>query len=310
VGKDREISPGGTVMRKSVFVQWLAALLLFSVVAWWASGGIESAIAMDKGTNTPGGDPPVVDTIKQIEQDMGSAMVAGDVDKLSQIYGDDFVAVESSGKVITKETLLTDFKSFHDRLEWFETGPMDVQVFRNIAVVQGSVKEKRSANGKDTSGEFAWMDVLENRAGKWVVTQSAGARVAPAGAPNTPPDPATVESIKRFEQEVGNAMVVRDLDKLAQAYADDFAIVRSSGKVITKEILLSDFRSGKHNLVAFELGPMNVQVLGDVAVVQTSVAEKRFEDGKDISGKFVFMDLMEKRAAKWEIVRTLSARVS
>jgi len=65
-----------------------------------------------------------------------------------------------------------------------------------------------------------------------------------------------------------------------------------------------------HNLVAFELGPMNVQVLGNVAVVQTSVAEKRFEDGKDISGKFVFMDLMEKRAGKWVIVRTLGARVS
>jgi hypothetical protein len=46
-------------------------------------------------------------------------------------------------------------------------------------------------------------------------------------------------------------MVVRDLDKLTQAYADDSAIVGSSGKVITKEILLSDFRSGKHNLVAF-----------------------------------------------------------
>jgi hypothetical protein len=163
---------------------------------------------------------------------------------------------------------------------------MDVQVFGNIAVVQGSVKEKRSANGKDTSGEFAWMDVLENRAGKWVVKQSAGARVVPAGSPNTPPDPATVESIKRFEQEVGNAMV-RDLDKLTQAYADDFAIVGSAGKVITKEILLSDFRSGKHNLVAFELGPMNVQVLGNAAMVQTSVAEKRFEDGKDTSGKFV-----------------------
>jgi len=67
---------------------------------------------MDKSINTPGADPTVVDTIKQIEQDMGSAMVAGDVDKLSQIYGDDFVAVETSGKVITKETLLTDFKSF------------------------------------------------------------------------------------------------------------------------------------------------------------------------------------------------------
>jgi len=248
--KDREISSGGTVMRKSVFVQWFAALLLFSVFAWWASDGIGRAIA-GNGSTTPGGDPTVVDTIKQIEKDMGSAMVAGDVDKLSQIYGDDFVAVESSGKVITKKTLLTDFESFHDKLEWFETGPMDVQVFGNVAVVQGSAKEKRSANGKDTSGEFAWMDVLENRAGKWVVTQSAGACLAPAGSPNTPPDPATVETIKRFEQEVGVAMVVRDLDKLTQAYADDSAIVGSSGKVITKEILLSDFRSGKHNLVAF-----------------------------------------------------------
>src|SRR6516162_4726622 len=56
---------------------------------------------------------------------------------------------------------LYHFASFHDKLEWFENGPMDVQVFGNVAVAQGSVKEKRSRNGKDTSGEFAWMDLLE-----------------------------------------------------------------------------------------------------------------------------------------------------
>jgi hypothetical protein len=33
-------------------------------------------------------------------------------------------------------------------------------------------------------------------------------------------------------------------------------------------------------------------------------------DGKDISGQFVFMDLLKKRAGKWVIVRTLGARVS
>ena len=47
-------------------------------------------------------------------------MIAGDIDKLNQIYADDWATVGSSGKVITKETLLTDFKSFHDKLEWFE----------------------------------------------------------------------------------------------------------------------------------------------------------------------------------------------
>lgn len=49
---------------------------------------------------------------------------------------------------------------------------------------------------------------------------------------------------------------------------------------------------------------MDVQALGNVAVVRASVNEKRIHDGKDISGKFVFMDLLEKRAGKWVIMRT------
>ena len=53
-----------------------------------------------------------------------------------------------------------------------------------------------------------------------------------------------------------------------------------------------------------------MRVLDDVALVQASVKEKRIQDGKDISGEFVFMDLLEKRAGKWVIVRTLGARAS
>ena len=117
-------------------------------------------------------------TIKQLEQDMGNAMVAGDIEKLSQIYADNFATVGSSGEVVTKQTLLSDFKSFHDQLEWFENGPIDVQVYGNVAVASARVKEKRNRDGKDTSGEFVWMDLLENRGGKWVVVRSAGARLS------------------------------------------------------------------------------------------------------------------------------------
>jgi hypothetical protein len=73
--------------------------------------------------------------------------------------------------------MLTDFKSFHDKLEWFENGPIDVQVYGDVAVANGTVKEKRSQDGKDTSGEFVYMDLLKKRAGKWVVVRSAGARL-------------------------------------------------------------------------------------------------------------------------------------
>src|SRR5438034_1276604 len=126
----------------------------------------------------------------------------------------------------------------------------------------------------------------------------------PLEAPSN--DPAAVNAVKQVGQDMGDAMVAVDIDKLNQIYADDWATVDSSGKIFTKESLLSDFKSGKHT---FEIGPMDVQVFGDVAVVQASVTEKRLHDGKDISGQFVFMDLLKKRGDKWVIVRTLGARV-
>lgn len=91
----------------------------------------------------------------------------------------------------TKENLFRDFKSFHDKLEWFALGPIDVHVFGNVAVAHGSVSERRSRDGKDTRGEFAWEDLLEKRDGKWVVLRSAGAKVVwptrPRGNPKIRP---------------------------------------------------------------------------------------------------------------------------
>ncbi len=253
----------------------------------------------------------VVDTIKQLELDMGKAMMAGDIDRLSQIYADDWATLGSSGKVTTKQTLLNDFESFHDKLEWFEAGPMDLQVFGDIAIAQGFVKEKRSLKGKDTSGQFLWQDLLQKRAGKWVVWRSAAAKAVLADAPNAQSqDPAIVASIQKFENDIGNAMVASNIDILNQAYADDWATIASSGEILTKERLLRDFKSGNHKLTSFKNGPMDVRVLGDVAVVQASVTENRIADGKSISGKFVYMDLLKKRSGKWVVVRSAGTRLS
>lgn len=122
-------------------------------------------------------DPTVVKALKQIEQDMGNAMVAGDVEKLSRIFADDWTSIGASGAVVTKEKMLSNFKSGDHRLEAFEMGPMDVQVKGNVAVVHGSVTEKRTNFGKDASGEYVWMDLMEKRNGAWVVIRTAGAKV-------------------------------------------------------------------------------------------------------------------------------------
>ena len=122
-------------------------------------------------------DPADIAAIKQLAQDMGDAMVHVDIDKLSQIYADDFITVGRSGKVITKADILNDFRSFHDKLESFENGPIDVQVFGNVAVSNGSVTERRIRDGNSADGVFLWVDLLQKRAGKWQVVRSAGSRI-------------------------------------------------------------------------------------------------------------------------------------
>lgn len=135
------------------------------------------SVASAGSAQTQWNDPAVVETLKQIERDMGQAMVAVDIDKLDRIFADDWTSIGASGNVVTKEKVLRDFKSGVDRLEAFELGPMDVQVKGNVAVVHGSVIEKRTRAGKDVGGEYVWMDLMEKRNGTWVVIRTAGAKV-------------------------------------------------------------------------------------------------------------------------------------
>jgi len=124
----------------------------------------------------PAGDADEVETLKRLGQQMGDAMVARDIATLDRIFADDWTSV-GAGKLVTKESVLQSFKSGTDTLVSFELGPMDVMVRGNVAAVHGTVTERRRRDGKDVSGELIYTDLLEKRAGTWVVVRSAGMRL-------------------------------------------------------------------------------------------------------------------------------------
>ena len=164
-------------MKKSVFSRWFAMLLLCSALVGWVSFSIRDAAAMGKGNSAPAGDQADIEAIRQLGRDMGDAMVAVDIDKLNQIFADDWASVGASGKIVTKESVLDNFKSGKDKLVSYELGPIDVQVLGDVAVAHGTVTEKRTRDGKDISGKGVYMDLLKKRAGKWVVVRSGAAMV-------------------------------------------------------------------------------------------------------------------------------------
>ena len=132
---------------------------------------------MARAAEAPAQDSGEVETLKRLGQQMGDAMVARDIAALDRMFADDWVSVGASGKVVTKESVLQGFKSGGDTLDSFVLGPMDVLVLGNIASVKGTVTEKRHHGDKDASGEFVYMDLLEKRAGRWVVIRSSGMRM-------------------------------------------------------------------------------------------------------------------------------------
>jgi ketosteroid isomerase-like protein len=165
-------------MRKSVFSGWFAVALSISALGGWANESREAA-ARGKGNSVAADDPADIEAVRQVGRDMGDAMVAVDIDKLDQIFADDWATIGASGKIVTKESVLRNFKSGRDKLVSYELGPIDVRVLGDLAVAHGSVTEKRIRDGKDVSGEGVYMDLLKKRSGKWVVVRSAGEMVKP-----------------------------------------------------------------------------------------------------------------------------------
>ena len=130
-----------------------------------------------------------------------------------------------------------------------------------------------------------------------------------AQSPKPAKGPSVADAVKQLEKDWTDAMKAGDTEKLSQILADDWTGLGNDGKKSTKQSYLADVKSGKSKLESFEFGPMDVKVLGNVAVVQGSDTEKSMTDGKDSSGKWVWMDVFAKRGDKWVAVRSQTAMV-
>jgi ketosteroid isomerase-like protein len=119
----------------------------------------------------------------------------------------------------------------------------------------------------------------------------------------------TVDAIKQLERDWTAAQKTSDMGKLGQILADDWTGLGSDGAKSTKKQYLENVKSGANKLESIELGPMDVQVIGNVAIVQGSDTEKSSFKGKDTSGKWVWMDVFTMRDGKWQAVRSQSAIV-
>ena len=127
------------------------------------------------------------------------------------------------------------------------------------------------------------------------------------GQEKKPAAPAIGDIIKQLERDWTDAEKAQDIGKLSQIVADDWSGLSYDGVRTTKQQMLDDIKSGAMKVGTVEFGPMDVKVIGTVAVIQGSDTEKSSMNGKDTTGKWVWMDVFVKRNGKWQVVRSQSA---
>ena len=121
-------------------------------------------------------------------------------------------------------------------------------------------------------------------------------------------DERAAETVKQLERDWVDAERAGDTEKLSRIVADDWTGIDNDGRKLTKEQLIARIKSGDSKAESIELGPMEVKVLGDAAVVQGSDVEVGAANGKHASVQIIWMDVFANRGGKWVCVRSQSAR--
>ena len=117
----------------------------------------------------------------------------------------------------------------------------------------------------------------------------------------------TAETLKQLERDWAGAMKTGDSALIGRILGDDWVEVSNDGRKLTKEQVIAGVKSGPVKVESIEFGPMDVKVLGDVAVVQGSHVETSTKNGQRIIGEVVWMDVFANRNGKWVVVRSQSA---
>jgi uncharacterized protein (TIGR02246 family) len=109
--------------------------------------------------------------------------------------------------------------------------------------------------------------------------------------------------ILRLFEDGDRALMSASVAELERVYADDYVQYDESGKASTRVDLIRNLTSGAIRLIAMKSTGRSIRfVREDVAVVHGSETDEVEREGSRSFVGYVYMDVVEKRDGRWQIV--------
>jgi ketosteroid isomerase-like protein len=115
--------------------------------------------------------------VRQIEDELTQAAVAGDTAALDHILAPDFFGVDADGIAETKSAVIERYRARAVQVEDLRQSGVVVRVYGDTAIVAGlNTVKARSADGRDLSGGYRFLHVYQKQHGRWQLIAGQGSR--------------------------------------------------------------------------------------------------------------------------------------
>jgi ketosteroid isomerase-like protein len=116
-------------------------------------------------------------TIMQLERERSNAAVKKDIAALKRIIADDFVGVESSGRIVNKAQTLNAVESSGDDIQSDAPDNIKIRVYGDTAVVTGQFSTKGKNKEADSNLKLLFTNVWAKRDGHWQVVNHQATQI-------------------------------------------------------------------------------------------------------------------------------------
>jgi uncharacterized protein (TIGR02246 family) len=144
------------------------------VTPWWQGALMSKEDAVPENDNE--NDNNDEQQILALHRAGDRALMSADVTGLANIFADDYVQYNESGKAFTKQDVLSNFRTGAIRYPSIVSTGRKIRVFGDTAVVHGSESDEVEAGGKKFSVRYVYLDVLRKTNGEWKLVASQLAR--------------------------------------------------------------------------------------------------------------------------------------
>lgn len=110
------------------------------------------------------------------------------------------------------------------------------------------------------------------------------------------------EQILKLEEDLRQAMLLSDVQKLDELIDDNLTFISPFGCVVTKQMDLDAHRSKAQILTNLEPSEQTIDVRDNFVVVTVKMQLTGTYNQMDISGKYRYLRIWQKVDGKWKII--------